>query len=514
MSDKSTRSPPTNPADIAREAFRQLALRKIAPTPDAYRDTYDKIAGYAHQPVPEEVFGEFATSLLDSPDGLTAIATMLQQAATTGYWPDYAKGLTLLVEQLRSGRTGGSSVFEDDPRTALLRNLLMRTLTLAVASLLQGVPALAQEAETLGRVIKDARSQHALDDASAKLKQLCFKIELKSGDLAEQHALLMSLFRLLLENVSNLLDKDAWIHGQIAAVQQLIDGPIDDIALRDVMRSLKDVIYKQSVLKDSLTEAQDSIRDMMENFLASLEEIAHSTDSYHRKIADYSLQIEHTADTRQVGLILGEVLKETQTARDEAMRSRDVILSTRRTVAEAEERIRSLEGQLQEMSEMVREDHLTGSLNRRGLDDVFDREITRGQYGTSPLCIALLDLDDFKKINDQYGHTTGDEALIHLVRVIKDTLRAMDVIGRFGGEEFLIILPNTDMDEAMLTITRLQRELTRQIFMHKHMRLLMTFSAGLAQLREGEDRESLIKRADMALYAAKKAGKNRVIAAD
>ena len=165
------------------------------------------------------------------------------------------------------------------------------------------------------------------------------------------------------------------------------------------------------------------------------------------------------------------------------------------------------------MSELVREDQLTGSLNRRGLEDVFEREIARSDRRKSPLCVAMLDLDDFKKINDKYGHAAGDEALIHLVRVIKETLRTMDVIARFGGEEFLVVLPDTQMEEAIQTITRVQRELTKQIFMHNHTRLLMTFSAGVALRNENEDQLSMIKRADTALYQAKKAGKNRVIPA-
>jgi diguanylate cyclase len=90
----------------------------------------------------------------------------------------------------------------------------------------------------------------------------------------------------------------------------------------------------------------------------------------------------------------------------------------------------------------------------------------------------------------------------------------MDVISRFGGEEFLIVLPDTELGEAEQTITRLQRELTKQIFMHNHTRLLMTFSAGLAQRHENEDQTTMISRADKALYAAKKAGKNRVIKAE
>jgi diguanylate cyclase len=523
MSEKSEKPAQQNPAEIAREAFRQLAIRRIAPTPDAYRDVYDEIAGYAVEPAPEKVLAEFAGTLMKGSGGVELIGKGLQTAANTRYWRDYARGLTQLVDHYQAQLSRRSSApapapvaslpLTDDVQPRMLRDLLTRTLTLAVASLLHNVPTLAEEAEALGRAIKDAQDEQALNDISSRLKQLCFKIELKSGDLAEQHELLLRLFKLLLENVSNLLDEDAWIHGQVEAVRNLLEGPIDDIALREVMRSLKEVIYKQGALKHSLVEAKVTVKNMMMTFIENLGEIAATTDNYQKKIDSYSKQIAQVKDTGKLGKILEEVMKETRIAQSEALRSRDAILAARKNVEDAEARIHSLEAKLEQMSELVREDQLTGSLNRRGLEDVLEREMARAERRKSPLCIAMLDLDDFKKINDRYGHSAGDEALIHLVRVIKDTLRTMDVIARFGGEEFLIVLPDTERDDAVQTIVRVQRELTKQIFMHNHTRLLMTFSAGVALLAEGEDQISLIKRADAALYRAKETGKNRVVAA-
>ncbi|WP_353153972.1 GGDEF domain-containing protein [Herminiimonas fonticola] len=522
MPDKPTQ----NPAEIAREAFRQLATRKIAPTPDAYRKIYDEIAGYATQPSAEEVLGEFAGTLLSAPD-LAPLGKTLQAAAATSYWPDFGKGLEQLLKHYQTQLTARSTTTSstsslignslpsliDDPQPALLRDLLMRTLTLAVASLLQGAPELAEESEALGRSIKEAQSEAALNEISVRLKQLCFKIELKSGDMAEQHELLLRLFKLLLENIGSLIDDDSWMHGQIEAVQNLIAGPVNDAALREVMRSLKEVIYKQGTLKHSLVEAKDTVKDMMITFIDRLGEIAATTGNYHKKIDNYSKQIIATADVGKLSKILDEVMKETRIAQSEALRSRDAILAARKNAEDAEARIHNLEAKLEQMSELVREDQLTGSLNRRGLEDIFERELARAERRGTPLCIAMLDLDDFKKINDKYGHSAGDEALIHLVRVIKETLRSMDVIARFGGEEFLIVLPDTGMDEAIQTVTRLQRELTKQIFMHNHTRLLMTFSAGVALRNEQEDQKSMIERADKALYEAKRSGKNRVVAA-
>jgi diguanylate cyclase len=127
--------------------------------------------------------------------------------------------------------------------------------------------------------------------------------------------------------------------------------------------------------------------------------------------------------------------------------------------------------------------------------------------------VALLDIDNFKQLNDTLGHQGGDEALVHLTRVIKEAVRPSDSVARYGGEEFLIILPDTGIQEAMETIERLQRELTKKFFLHNNERKLITFSAGVALRSENEDKEDLIGRADKAMYQAKQTGKNRVVAA-
>jgi len=148
------------------------------------------------------------------------------------------------------------------------------------------------------------------------------------------------------------------------------------------------------------------------------------------------------------------------------------------------------------------------------MEDAFQREFSRSERTHKPLCVALFDIDYFKRLNDTYGHDAGDEALIHLVRVVKETLRPTDVIARFGGEEFVIILPETGVEEGMKTLTRLQRELTKKFFLHKNEKVLITFSAGIALRQPAESADAIISRADQALYKAKAAGRNRVFAAE
>ncbi|GAB3537646.1 hypothetical protein GCM10027343_01350 [Noviherbaspirillum agri] len=573
-----------SPADIAREAFRRLAVRRIAPTPDAYREIYEEIAGKStqgNQGSAEQVLADFANALSNAasaPDAVRRRAAEFKRAADKRDWQEYSRQLAALVEAhlarqeepaaaaalaaapnttpaatepadkkpaasiplvddipAPAAKPRSISLVDDDEDTAarqkpvrgpaaspavaetrkmqLMRDLLTRTLTLAVGSLLRGVPALAEEAEALAASIKEAATEQELNNISTRLKQLCFKIELKADDLTQERELLLRLFKLLLDNVGELLEDDSWLSGQVAAVQNVLNGPINPLALQDATRSLKEVIYKQSALKYSLAEAKATVKTMMMTFIDRLGAIASSTGNYHEKIDKYSQKISNAKEIVELNAILQDVMHDTKVAQTEALRSRDDMVAARTQVQEAEARIQELETKLEQLSELVREDTLTGSLNRRGLEDVFERELARCERRNSPLCISMLDLDDFKRLNDTYGHAAGDEALIHLVRVIKDTLRTLDVIARFGGEEFLIVLPDTTLDDAVKTITRVQRELTKQIFMYNQQRLLITFSAGVALRQPGEDSTALIKRADEALYAAKKAGKNRVIAA-
>ncbi|MBC7454178.1 MAG: GGDEF domain-containing protein [Massilia sp.] len=523
----STSAAGLNPADIAREAFRRLATRRIAPTPDAYRDIYDEIAGIgtpAPMPAPaavaaadagaEIVLSNFATKLSDTPGDLAEFGRRFNRAVKARDWDGYARSLSQLVEKhFRKSTPVALGLVNEDAQSKQLRDLLSRTLTFAVASLLGGSPAQADEAESLGAAVKLAHTDEALNEIALRLKQLCYQIEINSGDVAEQQELLLRLFKLLLENVSSLLDDDSWLRGQIDAVQELISGPMNQRALENATRSLKDVIYKQSQLKHSLADVKGTVKHMMMTFIDRLGSVAASTGDFHEKIGGFSEKISRADNIEDLNTVLGDVLRETRLVQSEALKSRDRMIAARQEVQDAEQRIASLETALRQMSELVREDQLTGSLNRRGLDDVFERESARADRRGTPLCVALLDLDDFKRLNDTYGHLAGDGALKHLVKIVKDTLRSMDVIARFGGEEFLILLPETTAEAAALTMTRLQRELTKHFFLHDNDKLLITFSAGVALRAANETQVALVARADKAMYQAKKSGKNRVIVA-
>jgi diguanylate cyclase len=391
-----------------------------------------------------------------------------------------------------------------------LRDLFAYTLDVVVATQLADEPELAAQTRSLASAVRGAASLKIMDNLTADVKRLAFRLEFLAEDRNELRSGLLKLLQLMIENVSELVVDDRWLNGQIEMVREIVARPLNLRSIKDAEGRLKEVIFKQSQLKNSLIEAKESLKQMLAGFVDHLAEFADSTSDYHDKIEVCAGKISQAEDISQLEDVLAEVIRETRIIQINAQRSRDDLRTSKQRVEDADRRINQLQGDLDKASLLVRNDQLTGTLNRRGLEEAFDNEVGRAQRRKSPLCVAMLDIDNFKKLNDSLGHEAGDGALIHLVTVIRDTLRPQDTLARFGGEEFIILLPDTPPEDARKAVVRLQRELTKRFFLHDNEKVLITFSAGLTDYRGDDTQASVTKRADEAMYAAKKAGKNRV----
>lgn len=179
---------------------------------------------------------------------------------------------------------------------------------------------------------------------------------------------------------------------------------------------------------------------------------------------------------------------------------------------EMEATVRERTAELQEanfkLSQLAQRDPLTGLLNRRGMDAVFKSALAVAHRSGRPLAVAMVDIDHFKRINDQYGHDVGDTVLVALVRLIKKRVRQADVVARFGGEEFVILLPDTDLDGA----EQLGELLVQAAANHEQPPCgQVTISVGVAEASgEASDLTELLQRADTAMYRAKRLGRNQV----
>lgn len=155
-------------------------------------------------------------------------------------------------------------------------------------------------------------------------------------------------------------------------------------------------------------------------------------------------------------------------------------------------------------------DELTGLLNRRAFLAALDGELARSARNGHPLAIALIDLDHFKSVNDRFGHAGGDEVLRKFADTARETMRASDVIGRLGGEEFAVLMPDTDQVQSGIASERLRDAVARRcVALSSGALAPITISVGVAPNIAGEDRDRLIVRADEALYDAKESGRNR-----
>ncbi len=543
--------------DVARKTLRLLASKRVAPTPDNYRQFYLELAGIA--PVtsaePEQQsWGLLIAALVKhwearqvgwttarKREGLQRVlatsdpallfkrvAALIQSwsksassdalgvptaagSASAAMPADPAHHETSVLPLTEVTMSHGSG--EQAELAAALREWLANALESMVAVRLSGNEKLAAEARRLAASLRALHSQEALPTLSRELRTFWRRVDKQCADDTGLRDGVLRLLRLMVENIHELLADDRWLQGQMDMVRRVLSEPNDIQLIEDAERSIKAVIFKQGILKNSLNEAKSTLKDMVSRFIDQLGEVSESTGAYHSKLDHYAQTIRETEDIGELSTLLDDLMHETQQIQTETARSREGIIAVRARAETAEQKVRQLEAELVQASELVREDQLTGVLNRRGLDDAFQREMSRVERSKNSFCVALLDLDNFKRLNDSHGHQAGDRALVHMTEIVKSTVRPHDIVARYGGEEFLILLPDTEIDEAIAVITRLQRNLTTHFFLHNNEKLLITFSAGVALLAAGETRESLVERADIALYQAKAAGKNRVIAA-
>ncbi len=202
----------------------------------------------------------------------------------------------------------------------------------------------------------------------------------------------------------------------------------------------------------------------------------------------------------------------------EEERLSSIVLDQNRYLKEAYEKIRRLNKELErankELERIATYDMLSGLLNRRSLDHRIMIEVERSIRLNIPLSGIMLDIDHFKKINDNYGHQCGDKVIEKIGSLLTSQLRKYDYAGRYGGEEFFIVLPNSTKEQAMSIAERFRNELNKIEINCEDTTVRITVSMGVAQFKPGESRTQWIKRADNAMYSAKQSGRDGIVCAD
>ncbi len=494
------------PSDIAREALKRLATRHLAPTPANYQACYNEIANLPNvAPFPEPQLRHLVSLLQIRNDAQTTHVRRLDVAITGRSWSAFQDALFAYIAAAETPVARAESL------PAVVADSLCQFLNTLL-------PAFSDDDVRFSAAMSQLLD--ALSSRPCELLRLSAALErissLAPGAVEEQREIRLVLLRLLqriIENIGELSVDDQWFKGQIDGLVAVVSPPLTLRHLDEMERRLRDVIDKQTHAHTRSLQAREEMRHMLSTFIERLASVSESSANFQGHIENSARQISGIRRLEDLNPLLDDIIRATQNMADETERSRAQLQTLQAKAQATEAQLVQLHRELDNASALARHDPLTDTLNRKGLDEALEREISAMHRRNTALSVCLLDIDNFKSLNDRLGHAVGDTALIHLANVTRSCMRPTDTLARYGGEEFVILMPDTPLSQGVEAMVRLQRELTKAIFLADKEKLLITFSAGVAQLNENESGGEAIRRADQAMYLAKRAGKNRVFAA-
>ncbi|HEV7575681.1 MAG TPA: diguanylate cyclase [Caldimonas sp.] len=525
-------------AQIAKAALRRLAVERLEPTPENYERAYRHEAGDA------------------GPDATEALATLIERiirgVERSGHNWTPARRKEGIQRVLASGRgdprklqqrlsqlvnswegdsaatpvaLGDASAADERPAAANAPSVE------APAAQREATAAWERVARTLGHALQQALPAHhgANQDLAKELGALVQKMEGEVATTAladstealtrriervlqHRHHLFDQLGKLCHELTSSLTDlaeDGSWVKGQCEAMSAKIEEGLTARGVRAVSDMLHHARKRHAEVRGEREKARDALKSLITQMLSELGELGSKTGNFHESVGRYAAVIEESDSLESLTGVVREMVAESRAVQSLVQQTQERLQEEHSKATDLTQRVVELEDEMKRLSDEVSTDQLTQIANRRGLIQAFEIERARLERGGGELSIGLLDIDNFKKLNDELGHSAGDEALKSLAAVVSKTLRPTDRVARYGGEEFVVLLPQTPAAEGEQVLTRLQRSLTGGLFMHKDKQIFVTFSAGVTGYRLDERIEDSLERADQALYEAKRTGKNR-----
>lgn len=500
---------PKHPSEIAREALKRLVLRQLPPTPANYQACYNEIADIPNLPAfPDAPLRELSSELRANNESQEIQLDKLSAAIGRRSWQGVKDALVAFA------MAGGHAASQGDGVSA---TILPSEFAGKLARFVQCVlPALGDDDSRIVTAAEEMLSMLKLPgveiaSVQGSLAGLAHHAQFAAEEQLEIKQSLLKLLHLIIENIRDLSLDDNWLKGQIDGLLVSVAPPLTLRHLDDMERRLRVVMEKQGRAKSRSVEAQKEMRKMLAEFVERLGVMNRSSTEFEGRIEASARQIEQVSSIEDLKPLLDEVIVATHAMAEETANSREQLKSLQDKVVMTEAELIQLHQDLDNASALARHDPLTDALNRKGLEEALAREIASMRRKDTALSISLLDIDNFKKLNDRLGHEAGDRALVHLADVTRRNLRPSDTLARYGGEEFVVLMPDTVLEQGIEAMARLQRELTKAIYMADNEKVLITFSAGVAQLSAEESGADAIRRADQAMYLAKRAGKNRVM---
>ncbi len=262
----------------------------------------------------------------------------------------------------------------------------------------------------------------------------------------------------------------------------------------------------EAVIVEFEKDEKELVAHVAESINNEISELLTSLEIHQEKLAEKQKDIEEARDktsdehTRNILIHIVNQLEE--------IREQNNFLKSK--LEESKKQIEELRKELKQTEEKASVDFLTKVANRASFDKALSDMLKDFNERNYPFALLMIDIDDFKKVNDTYGHRAGDKVLRELAKEIRSLLRARDVVARYGGEEFAVLLPGSTFGQAIRIAERIRKNVEKMIITHDGQTIPITVSIGVAAARKGVDETLLIEMADKALYLAKRSGKNQV----
>lgn len=390
----------------------------------------------------------------------------------------------------------------------------------------------------LGKVEQPSASVHAflphLTDL-VKLYQTALqaKQQLQNTDLGDEDRY-GHICRQISRELTNLLSELTFAEDSAAEMDSIRQSLLNNLSIEQLLEAclktisviISSINKERQSAENFLLKLNDALSNVQQAVVSSLSCSGEMKQKMQRLNQQIELQITHLSEASERATSLEQLkllVSDKLAAITGSLREKEQLEQQERsnlllTLSNMEQRLNELETDASNFKKRISEqqfrslqDALTEIPNRAALDERYQLEIKRWQRYKKPLCIALADVDHFKNINDNYGHSAGDKTLKAIAKALKHGLRETDFIARYGGEEFVILFPETALEDLEGPLNVLKDKIRKMPFKFKNTHVPISISFGATQLTPNDSSRSAFDRADEALYEAKKAGRNKVI---
>lgn len=354
-----------------------------------------------------------------------------------------------------------------------------------------------------GLPVDDDLEQIASSDLSVDTRR-------SSSQLRKVNIELVEIVGALSRSFEAISEPDSWIASQVMAVRDAVSDGSDRRSLAAARALIEQALVAQHDISLTRRDSLSALRDLLPNLVEQMSHLGERSSDFSATLSGHMEAISQADSLEGIAERVRSLVADAHLMQESVGDVQRGLQGSAERAQSLESQVVRLEQELAQASERLLIDHLTRSANRAGLEQAYLREIVPVRDASGLLTVGLLDIDDFKRVNDVLGHHAGDGALQHLARLLQSKVRPCDTVARYGGEEFVLLLPGLGVEEAREFLMKVQRELTRDVYLYDTKKVFITFSAGATMVRPDDSLESALLRADEAMYQAKNAGKNCV----